>query len=169
METISSLPKKSESVQSVAPNDTVAMALQKMADFNLGAILVIDRNQISGIFSERDYARKILLQGKSSLTTPVFEVMNPRVIYVTPDYTLEECLALMTSKKMRHLPVIENTKLLSVITMEDVVAALIEDQVFYINELTKYVTGSLMLEEENSPHHLVRELVNSDCARSIYL
>lgn len=158
METVGNLQKKSGQVQFVTPTDTVAMALQKMADQDLGAILVIDDNRIVGIFSERDYARKILLKGKSSLTTPVFEVMNPRVIYVTPDYTLEECLALMTKKKMRHLPVIDHSRLLSVITMEDVVKALIEDQVFYINELTKYVTGSLVLENEDSPHHLVRDL-----------
>lgn len=158
METVGNLQKKSGQVQFVIPTDTVATALQKMADQDLGAILVIDDNRIVGIFSERDYARKILLRGKSSLTTPVSEVMNPRVIYVSPDYTLEECLALMTKKKMRHLPVIDNSRLLAVITMEDVVKALIEDQVFYINELTKYVTGSLVLENEDSPHHSVREL-----------
>jgi len=159
METVSSLHKSSNPVQFIAPIDTVATALQIMADNDLGAILVIDQNRIVGIFSERDYARKILLKGKSSLTTPVSEVMNSRVIYVTPDYTLEECLALMTKRKMRHLPVIDHSKLLSVITMEEVVGALIDDQVFYINELTKYVTGSLVLEDTDSPHHFVRELV----------
>lgn len=158
METVGSL-RRPKYIPSVEPTDTVATALQKMADYDLGAILIMKDDRIEGVFSERDYARKILLKGKSSLTTPISEVMTTQVIYVTPEYTLEECLALMTKKKMHHLPVIEGNKLLSFVNMEDVVAALIEDQVFYINELTKYVSGELIAEPESPYPTRVRELV----------
>lgn len=145
---------------SVSPYDTVAAALGKMADNNLGAILVMDEGEIVGLFSERDYARKLLLHGKSSLVTPIHKVMVKKVIYVTPEYLLEECLALMTKKHIRHLPVIDNQgKVLALISLEDVVEAVLEGKEFLIAELTKYVTGSPLANYESPKRDNVLELV----------
>jgi predicted transcriptional regulator len=143
----------------VMPHDTVATAIQRMSEYNLGAVLVLENHEIVGIFSERDYARKIMLMGKSSLTTPVFSVMAVNVIYVTPNYTLDECLAIMTNKHFRHLPVIENGKLVSLISIEDVAAALIEGKEFMIAELTKYITGAFHFQSKPALPPVVNELV----------
>lgn len=128
-------------VYRVAPFDTVAAALETMCERDLSAILVMDGEEVVGLFSERDYARKLLLQGKSSLVTPVRDVMNRDVLYVTPDDALEECLALMTNKHIRHLPVLDGGRVLALISIDDVVEATLDGKEFLIAELTRYVTG----------------------------
>ena len=144
MESVKNIIRKCQDVsaQSISPIETVEVALKKMADYDSGALLVMEDSQLVGIFSERDYARKILLKGKSSLTTPIYEVMTTQVICVTPEYDLDECLALMSACKVRHLPVIENEKVVAFLGIEDVSFALINDNEFLIDELTTYITGS---------------------------
>lgn len=143
----------------VNPDETVATALKEMSDHNLGAILILEKNQVIGLFSERDYARKILLQGRSSLTTPVKDVMITDVLYVTPDYLLDECMALMTSKKIRHLPVIDQGQLLSVLSIDEVAEALLDGKEFMIAELTRYITGAPEPEVYKPKPRKVRELI----------
>ncbi len=150
MEAVKNIIKRCQdiSAQSISPIDTVESALKKMATYDSGALIVMEQGRLVGIFSERDYARKILLKGKSSLTTPVHEVMTKEVICVTPDYDLDECLALMSACKVRHLPVIENDRVIAFLGIEDVSFALIDDNEFLIDELTTYITGS----HENQSH-----------------
>lgn len=147
-------------IPSISPHDTVAEALEKMAAKNLGAILVIDEGAVVGIFSERDYARKLLLQKKSSVTTPIHEVMVKRVIYVTPEYSLEECLAIMTKNHIRHLPAIDAAgKVLALFSIEDIVEALLDGKEHVISELTRYVTGAAVTDyPTNRRPKNVREL-----------
>jgi CBS domain-containing protein len=145
---------------SVSPSDSVAKALRKMAVNNLGAILVMEEGKILGLFSERDYARKILLFGKSSLSTEINEVMAKKVIYVTPEYLLDECLALMTRKNIRHLPVLGvGGEVLALLSLEEVVEAILDGKEFMIAELTRYVTGSPVINYEKVKKDNVRELV----------
>jgi CBS domain-containing protein len=136
------------SAQSISPIETVQAALKKMADYDSGALLVMERGKLVGIFSERDYARKIILKGKSSLTTPIHDVMTKEIICVTPEYDLDECLALMSACKIRHLPVLENDRVTAFLAVEDVAFAMIDDNEFLIEELTTYITGS----HENKAH-----------------
>ncbi len=133
--------KDNNSIQYVEPKDLVVMAIGKMFKYDLGAILVIEKGQIVGIFTERDYTRKLLIEGKSSLSTHIEDVMNPNVIYVTLQYTVEECLNIMTTKKISYLPVIDDNQLLSVVTISEVAKTLIDDQYFQINEYNKYISG----------------------------
>lgn len=136
--------KKLGAIHSVSPYDSVETALRTMAEKDVGAILVVERGSIQGVFSERDYARKLLLHGKSEIKTPVHQVMVREVAFVTPDYKLEDCLALMMERRIRHLPVIEGGRALALISIEHVVETLLEGKEFLINELTQYVTGSLV-------------------------
>ena len=126
---------------SVAPRETAYNALQIMSDQNLGALLVIDQRGVVGIFSERDYARKVVLKGKLSKTTPVSELMTKKVLYVDPGTSVEDCVALMTEKNVRHLPVIEKKQLVGIVTVGDVLKQLIEDQKFEIQELERYINA----------------------------
>ena len=126
----------------VAPNDTVFHALTLMAQHDVGALLVLEGEQLVGIFSERDYARKIMLQGKSSKETLVREIMSDKVAYVTPRATLDECMALMTEKHFRHLPVLgEDGEVLGIISIGDLVKETIRNQQLIISELERYITG----------------------------
>lgn len=126
----------------VAPCDSVYHALTVMAQHEVGALLVMDGEQLVGIFSERDYARKIILQGKSSKETLVKEIMSDRVAYVTPDSTLDECMALMTDKRFRHLPVLDNTGLVvGMISIGDLVKETISEQRFLIDQLERYISS----------------------------
>ncbi|MFN4324833.1 MAG: CBS domain-containing protein [Azonexus sp.] len=126
----------------VTPNDTVYHALSVMAQHDVGALLVLDGEQLVGIFSERDYARKIILHGKSSKETLVSEVMSDRVAYVTPAATLDECMALMTEKRFRHLPVLdEDGNVAGMISIGDLVKETISDQKFLIEQLERYISG----------------------------
>jgi len=104
-------------------------------------VLVLKDGKLVGIFSERDYARKVILKGKSSKETTVGELMSKKVFYVSPDQTLEECMALMTEEHIRHLPVLENGELVGIVTIGDVVHGIIKDQKFTIEELQRYIIG----------------------------
>ena len=136
------LAGKNRPLAVVAPADTVFHALGVMAKHDVGALLVLDGEELVGIFSERDYARKIILQGKSSKETLVRDIMSDRVAYVTPSTTLDECMALMTEKHFRHLPVLDETgNVLSMISIGDLVKETISSQQFLISELERYISG----------------------------
>ena len=132
---------KGDQVWSIAPRAQVFEALEMMAEKNVGALLVLEGEKIVGIMSERDYARKVMLKGKSSKSTPVSEIMTGEVLYVTPSQSVEECLLLMTNKKIRHLPVLENDKLVGIISIGDVVNEMISEKELLIEQLEKYIKG----------------------------
>lgn len=126
----------------VTPNDSVFHALNVMAQHDVGALLVLDGEQLVGIFSERDYARKIILHGKTSKETTVREIMSDRVAYVTPDTSLDKCMALMTERRFRHLPVLnEDGSVAGMISIGDLVKETISNQRFLIAELERYIAG----------------------------
>jgi CBS domain-containing protein len=129
------------SVHSVGPGDTVYDALRLMADKNIGAVIVRTNQKLEGIFSERDYARKVILLGKTSKETLVKEIMTTSVVLIDPDWTADQCMALMTEKRIRHLPVIERDRLVGVISIGDVVRAVVDDQQFTIRSLERYITS----------------------------
>jgi CBS domain-containing protein len=135
------LRNKGDQVYSIGPEATVYEALTLMAEKDVGALLVLDSGQLVGILSERDYARKIVLKGKTSRETSVREIMTERVVWVRPDQTIDECMALMTNKRVRHLPVMEESRLVGVISIGDVVKDIISEQEFVIAQLENYITG----------------------------
>ena len=135
------LQEKGSQVWSIAPQTTVYEALQLMADKNVGALLVVQGGNVAGMFTERDYARKVVLQGRSSKTSTVGELMTHDVLYVSPDDTIENCMAIMTDKRLRHLIVMDNGKLAGIVSIGDVVKAIISDREFTIRELERYITG----------------------------
>ncbi|MBK8317887.1 MAG: CBS domain-containing protein [Betaproteobacteria bacterium] len=136
------LANKNRPLAVVAPGDSVFHALTVMSQNNVGALLVLDGEQLVGLFSERDYARKIILQGKTSKETLVSEIMSDKVAYVTPSSTLDECMALMTEKHFRHLPVLdENNSVVGMISIGDLVKETISSQQFLIAELERYIAG----------------------------
>lgn len=126
----------------VAPQDTAYHALQLMAEHNVGALLVLDQDKLVGVFSERDYARKIILHGKSSKDTPVSEIMTKDVLYIDPSCSINDCMALMTDKRVRHIPVIQEEKLIGIVTIGDIVKQVISEQEFTIKQLEKYISGT---------------------------
>src|SRR5213594_5189182 len=135
------LRTKANQVLSVPPDTRVFEALKVMAEKNVGALLVVEGERLVGVFSERDYARKVILKGKSSKDTPVQEIMSSHVLYVRPEQTIEDCMALMTDKRVRHLPVMEEGRVVGVISIGDVVKAIIAEQEFIIEQLQNYITG----------------------------
>ena len=135
------LQQKGNQIWSVSPDATVFDALESMAEKNVGALLVLDGEKIAGVFSERDYARKVILKGKASKKTSVEEIMSSEVTTVGPGQSVEECMALMTDKRIRHLPVLEGEKLVGMISIGDVVKAIISDREFIIKQLENYITG----------------------------
>jgi len=136
------LDAKTRPLAVVAPGDTVLHALTVMAHNDVGALLVLDGEQLVGIFSERDYARKIILQGKSSKETLVREIMSDKVAYVTPRATLDECMALMTEKHFRHLPVLEDDgSVVGMVSIGDLVKETISSQQFLIDQLERYISS----------------------------
>ena len=143
MKTVGDLLKvKGHRVWSVAPASTVLEALRLMAEKDVGALLVMQGETVVGLISERDYARKVFLKGKSSPGTPVREIMTERVLAVSPDRTIEECMVLMTAHRVRHLPVMEGGRIAGLISIGDVVKASIEEKDFLIKQLENYITGS---------------------------
>ena len=135
------LRTKGPDVWSVSPDDTVFTALEMMADKNIGAVLVLDKDRLVGIFSERDYARKVILKGRSSKETKVRELMTERVYHLRPGRSLDDCMRLMTAKHIRHLPVMDKGQILGMITIGDVVKSLISDQARTIHDLETYIAG----------------------------
>ena len=135
------LEAKGREIWSIEPRDTAFKALETMAQRNVGALLVVDKGKLVGIFSERDYARKVILKGKSSKDTTVGELMTPDVFYAGPGDSLQESMALMTAKHIRHMPVLKDNKLIGMVTLGDVVKGIISEQKFKIKELEKYISG----------------------------
>lgn len=142
MITVHQLLQNKRDIWSVLPDTIVFDAIKLMADKNIGALLVLHAGNLIGIFSERDYARKVILKGKSSKEITVKEIMTEDVVYVQPNQTIEECMALMTSKRIRHLPVLEGEQVVGMISIGDVVKAIISEQEFTIKQLENYITGS---------------------------
>ena len=135
------LRAKGHQIWAVSPDDTVFNALQLMADENIGSVLVMDGETLVGILSERDYARKVILRGKASRSLPVSEIMTRNVMVVHPDESIDRCMTLMTQKHIRHLPVVEDDKVVGVVSIGDVVKTVIEDQAFLLSQLEAYITG----------------------------
>lgn len=135
------LTEKGSSVWSIPSNATVFEALKMMAEKDIGALIVIDDEKISGIISERDYARKVAILGKSSKEAPVKEIMSHHVLYVGEDDSVESCMALMINKRVRHLPVMKDGKLNGLISIGDVVKGIIDEKEFTIEQLTHYIKG----------------------------
>jgi CBS domain-containing protein len=135
------LQSKGRDIWSIAPDASVYEALELMAEKNVGALLVLEEGELVGIISERDYARGVVLRGKTSKDTPVREIMTERVVYVRLEQMVEECMALMTDKRIRHLPVLAEGQLIGVISIGDVVKDVIAEQEFIIQQLESYITG----------------------------
>lgn len=133
------LRRKGSEVYSIDADANVYSALELMAEKNVGALLVLNGDTPVGILSERDYTRKVILHGRSSLQTPVNKIMTREICYVLPGNTVEECLALITEKRYRHLPVFENGQLLGMVSIGDLVKASIEEKEFIIGQLEHYI------------------------------
>lgn len=135
------LQKKGNSVFSAEPTTTVYSALELMVEKNAGSLLVMDNGRFVGIFTERDYARKVILKGKASKETLLQDIMSEHPVTVTPDTTVDECMSLMTNRFIRHLPVIEDKKLVGLVSIGDIVKYVIEEQKLIIEDLEHYITG----------------------------
>ena len=135
------LNTKDGKIQSISPKATVYEALEKMSEKEIGALVVMENKKVVGIVSERDYARKIILQGKTSKETLVREIMSSDLFSVTPDTTVEDAMVLMTGKHVRHLPVFDKTKFVGIISIGDVVKTIISNKDFLIDQLSDYITG----------------------------
>ncbi|MGH7539740.1 MAG: CBS domain-containing protein [Gemmatimonadota bacterium] len=135
------LGRKGHEVWSIGPEESVFRALEWMAEKGIGALIVCEGERPVGIFSERDYARKVILLGRSSRDTPVREIMTRRVVYVRPEQSVEQCMAVMTDKRVRHLPVLEGERLVGVISIGDLVKSIIDEQRFLIEQLEQYISG----------------------------
>jgi CBS domain-containing protein len=133
------LDSKRGSVVTIAPYASVFEALELMAERDIGAVVVVDDDHVIGILSERDYARKVILHNKSSKEITVDEIMTDRVLYVSPTHTIDECMALMTDKRIRHLPVMNDDRLIGVLSIGDLVKATITEQDFTIRQLEHYI------------------------------
>lgn len=136
------LNQKGRDVYSVKPEETVYNAIAKMAELNVGALLVMEQNKLTGIISERDYRNKVILKGRTSKTTAVKEIMTDKVIQVKPNDTVNLCMQLMTEHKIRHLPIVEEDKVVGVISIGDLVKTIIAKQKVEINSLRNYIGGS---------------------------
>jgi len=135
------LSRKPRGLHCVAPEDTVYRAVSVMAQTEVGALLVMHEDKLVGILSERDYARQIILKGRKSQETLVEEIMTRRVITVSPERSIQECMELLTEHQIRHLPVVEDGRVVGVVTIGDVVRAVLEQQNIAIDELSRYVSG----------------------------
>jgi CBS domain-containing protein len=136
------LEGKESEVWSTSPDASVYEALELLAEKNIGALLVLRNGELVGVVSERDYARKVALRGKTSKKTPIKDIMTEEVVTVGSDRTVEEAMAIMTDKHIRHLPVIDDDKIVGVVSIGDLVKAIIADQEFAINQLENYISGT---------------------------
>jgi CBS domain-containing protein len=142
MGTVESILKtKGRQVWSVAPQSTVLDALRMMAEHEIGAVLVLQNKELLGIITERDYARKVVLAGRSSKDAKVSEVMTTNMVCVAPERSVDECMALMTDKRLRHLPVLKDRRVVGLISIGDLVKSKIDDQEFTIAQLQSYIAG----------------------------
>ena len=130
---------KGRNILSISPNDSVYAAVERMSENNVGALLVLENGKLVGILSERDYARKVILKGKSSKNTLIREIMTPDVLCVSPETTVDECLALLTESHVRHLPVTDGGKLMGIVSIGDLVKQIISDKEFTIQQLEHYI------------------------------
>ncbi len=135
------LAEKNRELLSIGPNDTVFNAIETMSKNNIGALVVLDGDRLVGIISERDYARNVILKGRSSQKTVVNEIMSTRVICARPEQTVEECMAVMTEKTVRHLPVLEKKQVIGMISIGDLVKSIISGQKFLIEQLEHYISS----------------------------
>lgn len=135
------LNSKGHDIWAVKPDDTIFDSLRLMADKSVGALLVMDGDKLVGIVTERDYARKVILEGKSSKTTTISEIMTEKVLCVAPERTVEECMALMTDKRARHLPVVDDERVVGVLSIGDLVKAILSEQQVLIDQLQHYIAG----------------------------
>ena len=135
------LASKGSQVWSISPDATVLAGLKLMAEKNIGAVLVMNDNDLAGIFSERDYARRGILRGHTSRETAVRTIMTTNVVSVSPSVTVEDCMALMTEHRFRHLPVVDDNRVVGVVSIGDVVRAVLDEQRFTIRTLEHYVTS----------------------------
>jgi len=135
------LEVKGNDVWSIEPGASVYEAMKLMADKEVGALMVIEGTELVGIISERDYARKVILEGRSSRTTQVREIMTSRLVYAEPEQNIEECMVVMTERRVRHLPVIDGGRLIGVISIGDLVKSIITEQRFIIEQLERYISG----------------------------
>lgn len=135
------LKRKGTTTYSVAPDTIILDALRLMSEKNVGALLIMDGDQLVGIFSERDYARKIILKGRTSLDTVVSEIMADELVTVSPEEGIDQCMALMSDKRVRHLPVLDEGRVVGLVSIGDVVKHIIEEQDVYIEHLRLYMAG----------------------------
>ena len=135
------LEAKAPDIHSVAPDAAVIDAIRLMAEKRIGAVLVMDGARLAGILSERDYARKVVLEGRSSKDTPVRDIMTADVVAVGPDDSAGRCMALVTERRIRHLPVVENDTVVGVVSIGDLVKAVIDDQQHQLDQLQRYIAG----------------------------
>jgi CBS domain-containing protein len=135
------LQKKGNKVIAIEPSSTVFKALETMVEQNVGALIVMDQGKFAGMFTERDYARKVILKGKASRDTLVKEIMSEHPVIVSPDTTLDQCMVLMTEKYIRHLPVFENQQLVGLVSIGDIVKCMMDEQKCIIEDLEHYITG----------------------------
>jgi CBS domain-containing protein len=133
------LERKGRAVHAVAPQTAVLEAIRAMAEHHVGALLVMKGETLEGIVSERDYARKVILLGRSSSDTPVRDIMTAQVLTVSPDTTVQQCMQLVTDKRVRHLPVLEGARVVGMISIGDLVKAVIEEQQAHIEQLESYI------------------------------
>ena len=142
MNTVKTLLKeKGGNTWSIAPDATVYQALEKMLEKDIGCLLVLEEEKLVGIFTERDYARKLILKGRFSKDTVVADLMTKNVLYVGPENTIQDCMMLMTNKRLRHIPVLEDGQLIGIVTIGDVVKQIISEQEHTIHQLENYITG----------------------------